>query len=364
MTVDLLARLDVRSIGTASPQDAARVALGLGVGVPQMVSAFYQAPTTIADEIPQATAVGIAELLRTLGCEVEVVEPTVPPPDPGPLLDVAVQVTDEERFEAIAAAAAEFLGCPDEEARRLLLAAPPVLVGQVSDASVASLRERLGDGAEVITSDPTTARYDLLLGECPATVRTRLLTDLRARDLDPAATGPWLLRGLSRQQADAIWATHRHVPGLRLADQDFYRFDVLLDAGRPDAAALAALTRAGIPSDVVPRLFDALPIIVAEGVSETAATTLIASLDEAGLEVHAELATFLQLAVRVTAWTSPSAARSVLRAAGLPDPPNTPPFTVGPWPALTARLVRTTLTRAGAEAELAEAAQGDTGSRS
>ena len=364
MTAVLLKRLDVTSIGTASPNDAARVALGLGVSVPTMVSAFYQAPSTIADGLEEATALDVAELMCSLGCTVEVVDADAPPPEPGPLLDAAVRVLDEERFEEIADAAAAFLGCPAEEARRLLLASPPVLIGQVSAATITALRDRLGTGVEVITSDPRTARFDLLLGESPPTVRARLVADLRAAGFDPSPTGPWLLRGLTAQEADGVWTAHRQVPGLRLANQDFYRFEVLLDAGRPGEAAASALTGAGIPAEIVPRLFENLPVIVADELTEAEATTLIATLAGAGLEAHAELATFLQLGVRVTGWSAPPSARAALQAAGIADPPASPPFTVGPWPELTARLVRTLLLRAGAEADIADAELIDAGGRS
>lgn len=354
MATEPLKRLLIRSIGAASPQDAAQVALGLGVTVPAMLRAFYQAPSTLADELPEPTAVAIAEVLSSLGCEVEVVDQDGPPPAPGPLLDVAVRVLDESRFELIVAAAAAFLGCPDEDTRRLLLASPPVLIGQVSPATVEALRRRLGAGAEVITSDPAAARYDLLLGDCPAPVRARLLTDLRARGIDSSPTGPWLVRDLTKQQADSIWDAHRRVPTLRLANQDFYRFEVVLDGGHPDDAAITALASAGIPADVVPRLFDALPIIVAEELPVPEAKRLLAALAAAGLEAHAALTTFLQLSVHITDWSSPPPARAALVAVGISDPPTAPPFAVGPWPELTARLVRGMLLRAGAEADLAD----------
>lgn len=364
MPAEILRRLVIRSIGTASPRDAARVALGLGVDVPEMVRAFYQAPTTLVENLPEATALAVAEVLSSLGCEVEVGAPDAPPPASGPLLDVAVRVTDEERFAAITLAAADFLGCPEEEAHRLLLASPPVLVGRVSPATVEALRRRFGDGADVITSDPTTARYDLLLGDCPAPVRARLVADLRARGHAPTTTGPWLLRGLTKQQADDVWNGHRRVPTLQLANQDFYRFEVVLDSGRPGDAATAALTAAGVPAETVPLLFTALPLIVADELPGADAERLLAALAAAGLEAHAELSTFVQLGVHVTAWATPAPARAALAAAGIADPPTATPFTVGPWPDLTARLVRTMLTRAGAEARLADAAQIDAGARS
>ncbi|ATG50809.1 hypothetical protein CFK38_04165 [Brachybacterium vulturis] len=355
MATDSTKRIDIVSVGDASPHDAARVALGLGVSVPDMVRAFYQSPATLVDGIDEPLACALSDVLASLGCEVQVAEQDAPAPRTGPLLDVAVRVTDESRFERIAAAASTFLGCADDEARRLLLASPPVLVGQVSAATVEALQRRLGDGAEVITSDPSIARYDLLLGDCPAPSRSRLLSDLRAQGHDPAASGPWLLRDLTGTEAHDIWSTHQRIPSLRITNQDFYRFELVLDGGRPDEDGLAALLATGVPADVVPQLFDSLPIIVADELPDTEVKRLLSLLTAAGLEAHATLATFLHLGVRVTDWRSPTPARAALVAAGVADPPTTPPFTVGPWPDLTARLVRGMLQRSGAEADLTDA---------
>lgn len=347
-------RLVVRSIGTASPRDAARAALGLGVDVPTMVRAFYQAPAIITEGLPLHTAHEVAEVLRALGCEVEAVAADGPPPGPVPLRDVAVQVRDERRFEAIAAAAAGFVGCGEEEARRLLLATPPVLVGQVSPASIEALGERVGEGADVLVSDPATTRYDLLLGDCPAPARARLVAALRAAGHSPGVDGPWMLRDLSREEADEIWEAHSRVPGLRLADQAFYRYEVLLDDGSPGEAADAVLTGVGVPPELVPRLFDELPLVIADGCTAQEAAALLEQLAGAGLVAHAELSTFLQLAVRVTGWTTPARVRAALRSAGATEDPGDPPFALGPFAALTARLMRDLLLRAGADAELEE----------
>lgn len=347
-----LKRVVIRSIGTAVPADAARVALGLGVGVPQVVAAFYRAPTALVDRLDEPTAAAMADLLDSLGCLTEVVPSDAPLPQPAPLLDVAVHLTDEDRFDAVALAVSAFLGCPESDARRLLLATPAVLLGGVSPATVEALRARLGEGVSVLASDPRLARYDLLLGDCPAVQRARLTADLRARGLEPATDSPWLLRGISKEQADQIWAVHQRTPGLQVVNQDFYLFEVVLDAGSPTPSATAALTGAGVPAGVVPQLFDALPIIVADGLSDQAAKELIAELATAGLTAHGELVTFAHLGVQVLGCANPDALRSALRAAGVQNPPATPPFVLGPWPELAARLLRRELVRIGAHAEL------------
>lgn len=362
MAGESLTSIVVTSIGTAGPSDAASVALGLGVSVPQVISAFYRAPSTLVDQVPAATGTAVAEFLRSLGCEVEIISSDSPPPESVPLLDVAVHVTDEDRFDVVTAAAATFLGCPVDEARRLMLATPPVLLGSVSSATVEALRLRLGAGVSILTSDPALASYDILLADAPSVQSSRFLTDLPKMGFDPA-TGPWVLRGLTKSQADAIWARHQRTPGLQITNQDFYRYEVVLDGGELTASTSAALTSAGVPVNIVPRLFTALPVIIADELPEQAAKDLIATLALDGLMAHAELATFLQSHVRVTAWTSPAKALATLRAAGLQNPPQKTPFMVGPWPELTARLIRSMLTSAGADAELFDAELVDVGGR-
>jgi hypothetical protein len=159
---------------------------------------------------------------------------------------------------------------------------------------------------------------------------------------------------VSKDEADAIWATHQRMPGLQIANQDFYVFEVLLDAGQPSPAAIAALTEAGVPREVVPRVFDTMPIVVASELRESSALLLIAALSDAGLEAHAELTTFLQLGVRVNHWPSREATRAVLQDAGIHDFPEVPPFVLGPWSELTARLIRSRLVRAGIAADLTD----------
>lgn len=331
-------RIVLTSIGAASPADAARVAVGLGVPVPGVVAAFYRAPAVLVDRVAEATATDVADLLRSLGCEVSVEPAEAVPPEQGTLLDVAVRVIDENDFDEVATALAGFVSTSAEEARRLLLGTPPLVLGGVTQPTVEALRARLGDSARVMISDPEVARYDVLIADGVGVQADRMRADLSTWGHDPAAAGPWLLRDLTKAQADRVWASYRRVSGLQVANQDFYRFEVVLDSwGRaPSPAVSRALIGLGVPDDLVGDVLAAAPIGVADELDHVQALAAVAALAEAGLDAHADLTTFLHLAVRVTVGP---AQRKIL----------------GPWPELTARVFCAQLRRNGVVAELIHA---------
>lgn len=336
--VDAGRRIVLTSIGTASPADAARVAVGLGVPVPGVVTAFYRAPAVLVDRVAEATADNMAELLRSMGCEVCVEPVDAVLPEQGTLFDVAVRVLDESAFEDVADALAGFIASSAEEARRLLLATPALVLGGVTEPTVAALRARLGEVAHVMISDPEVARYDVLLADGAGIQRDRVRADLLEWGHDPSPEGPWLLRDLTKAQADRVWATHRRVSGLQVANQDFYRFEVVLETGGQarSTAASQALIALGVPEGLVGDVLAAAPIGVADELDHDQALAAVAVLTQAGLEAHADLTTFLHLGVRVT------------EGAGLSR-------ILGPWPELTARVFCAQLRRSGGVAELIDA---------
>ncbi|WP_227418517.1 hypothetical protein [Roseitranquillus sediminis] len=355
-------RVTVTSIGTATPGQAASIAIGLGVPVQRVMAALYRAPTILVDGLQPEIAHRMAELLRDVGCEACVEDEAAPPPAKEPLFDVALHITDTGRHSAITESLGTFLGIDAGGAARLIAQQPGVVLGQVSGATVAALRERLGDGADLLASDPDTATYDVFLGDGDAASRTRLLGQLRRRGHTPLAERGCLLTGLDRAAADAIWAAHHRVAALRVINRDFLRFDVVLTGGAPTPEALATLASvAGIPETVLPRLFEALPITVIEALPNEALAGTMTALAQANLEVRADLMTFLHLGVEVT--SAPSRSRlartlSVLgaEAEGLsarPLPIRLPYL----MPELQARLLREALAAQGIEAMLFEAAE-------
>jgi hypothetical protein len=350
-------RLVFHSIGEAVPGNAAAIAVGLGVPVTPVMEALYRAPSVLVDGLSAEIGDRMRALLAELGCRVTLDPMSAPLPAPAPLHDVALHISDTARYPDIVAALAEFLGMPADDAARLVATPPGIVLGGVTRATVDALEARLGPGADLVASEPARALYDLFLGPCDGIVRTRLFADLRRAGLAPQADAGCILTGLTKAQADAVWAAHGRIGPLRLVNRDFLRFDLVLTGGVPSPAAIRALTdTAGIPPHIAPRLFDEGEITVMEALPHAGMAPAMEALAAAGLDIRADLVTFLHLGVDVVAAPQPRALRDALQAMGVAATDldlRRLPYRL-PWrlPELQARLVRDTLEAAGAQADL------------
>lgn len=185
-------RLVFHSIGGAVPGNAAAIAIGLGVPVTPVMEALYRAPSVLVDGLSAEIGDRMRALLSEMGCRVTLNPMTAPLPNPVALHDVALHVTDTARYGEIIAALAEFLGTPSEDAGRLVATPPGIVLGGVSRATIDALAARLGEGADLVASEPAKALYDLFLGPCDAVIRSRLFGDLRR-----AGFAPWRMRDAS-----------------------------------------------------------------------------------------------------------------------------------------------------------------------
>lgn len=356
-------RVVIRSVGSAVPASAASVAAGLGVPVRRVVEAFYRAPAVLVDQVSPEIADSMAKLLGELGYEADAEPETVPRLEPEQLFDVAVHVENVQQYAAIVAALSRFIGSSDEEAARLLSTPPAIVLGGVSAATVAALKVALGAGASVVHSDPDVAAYDLFLAQCEPRIADQVLADLRRRGHEPLGRGGCILTGLERVEADGLWAQHQKTGALRVVNRDFLRFDVVLTgpaAATPTAEQTAALTEvAGIPEAVVPAVFGELPITLMDAVPSADLPRILDALAAAGLEVSAELVTFLHLGLEIVAAESPRRLQGTLTELGilkagemLPRLPFRLPYHM---PELQARLMRDSLAGIGVRAMLVEA---------
>lgn len=352
-------RLVFHSIGGAAPGNAASIAMGLGVPVTPVMEALYRAPAVLVDGLSAEIGDRMRALLTDLGCRVTLDPMTAPLPEPAALHDVALHISDTARYGDIIAALAEFLGTPVADAARLVTTPPGIVLGGVSPATIDALADRLGPGADLVSSNPEPALYDLFLGPCDGVIRARLLSDLRRAGFAPIADAGCILTGLTKAQADAVWAAHGRVRDLRVVNRDFLRFDLVLTGGTPAPDALRALTDvAGIPAHIAPRLFDDGEITVMEAVPHADMAPALERLTAAGLSIRADLVTFLHLGIDVVAARNPRAVRDTLSAMGLETTEHDLrrlPYRL-PWrlPELQARLLRDTLEAAGARSDLVD----------
>ncbi|MEM9059526.1 MAG: pectate lyase [Pseudomonadota bacterium] len=355
-------RVVITSVGSAVPASARSVAVGLGVSVQSVLNAFYKAPVVLVDGLSRDIAEKMSALLTQIGCKVQVQAELDPAPAPAILYDVALHVTDPARYGEICRAIGGFVGAGEEDAARLVSTPPGIVLGGVSRATADALANRLGDGAELALSRPEEALYDVFLGACDGPVRSRLFADLKSRGFEPVADQGCILTGLDKATADQLWTAHRAGGRIQIVNRDFLRFDIVMTGGADSPAARTALTEiAGVPDSVVPDLFRMSPITVMEAVASRDLEASFAGLADAGLELRADLLTFLHLGVAIVGTDDPHATLKTLTELGLWQQAAMPPLPWrAPWhmPELQARILRNTLERAGAHVDLIDPPEG------
>jgi hypothetical protein len=356
-------RLVVTSIGRATPGLHQALAKVLPFPSQTLLARLYQAPSILLDEISPELGHRIAQVLREAGLEVAI-EPGDAPFEAGVGdREVALHVSDPSRFRAAIVEVAAFLGCAPARATQLLWQSPAVLVGRVSEATVAALRQRLEPlGVELDVSTPDTARYDVLVADTSPGVRARVIAALRAEGLTVEAAGPLAALGITRAQADAVWRRlDRGVP-VRLLDHAFQRFDVRLDAAPDTPVVRERLVQAtGMPASVAVRVLQRLPVVLHQGIRHAEVPARLQALAEVGARATAHLVTFQSFDVvveHVADLPATAAAIASLVEAPIdelaPELRRLPLRLPGPFSALRARCLRHELHAVGARVRLEE----------
>ena len=284
----------VRSIGRASPAVCQQIGAVLSLPAAAIIKRIYQAPAVLMEGLNYDDGCKIRHVLDEAGLVVDL-EPE--PVDIGPaaaLFDVAVHIQDIEEFTEVQARLAEFLGCQPEEAERLLETPPGVVLGDVSEATVQALAQRLdGLSTNVAHADKQQSLYDLFLLEADRAVRSAMLRDLRTsgETCDNSAHAV-IHRGLSYDAAAAIWRRYQSTGSFRVINQAFEQWDIVLDGSDGSIASLDALSlAAGIPREVCPKLMGHLPLVVEESVSNAALQKRLQIYANGRLDVRAVLTT-------------------------------------------------------------------------
>lgn len=357
-------RVVVTTIGTARPAAAAAVSKGLGLPPEQVVACLYKAPSVLVDSVEPALADKLVGLLSGIGLGVRVESDTAPVPEPEPSLDVALYVRDAAAVVEVAGALSAFLGTPPEQALELVVTPPGVVLGGVSPATVDALQAQLPpESVDVVASCSETALYDLFAADAPAVVLDGLRRDLAARGIDVLEVGGLLASGLDYETGTALWRRHQASGAIRLLNQAFERFDLVL-TGSGDAAAraeqLEALTRlAGVPAELAADVLANLPITLEEGIPHDVLPERLGEYAEAGLQVSARMTTFQHVGVRVLDCEDPHATARALSDFGLLEAevplPALPFRPNGVLPELQARMLHAALAGLGTRIEFVEA---------
>lgn len=355
-------RVVVRSIGQAAPASAKSIALGLGVSLQSVLDVLYRAPSVLVNQISFDLAEQMQELLTGLGYEIQV-EPCSQPFIPvGEKYDIAGYITDVQAYDRVLSELGSFLGMTAADTSKLLTTPPGVILGSVSQATLTALAKRLGDGIELIASNPQTARYSVFSATDSVEQAQRTRLELHRRGYAPIANQGCLLVDLDKSEADKLWFAFQKTNTLRIINQDFLRFDVVMTEpgqGLTPEANTVLRDLIGIPEHIIPKLFTNTPITLIEALPNQQVQSTLLSLTKAGLCVRADLISFTPLALKITDTRAPRQLQRTLQSLGLldsmkgvlPELPFQLPYAL---PELQARVVHSALEAAGTVAELVE----------
>lgn len=336
------ADLLLRSVGTATPAAAAVLTQALGLPREFVVDAIYRAPARLLANLPHDDAQQLARLLHQCGLDAAVVDAgTAVTRHPG--LDVALTLTDHARADDVAQALARFIGTTAEAALDLILAPPGIVLGSVTQPTVDALQACLPPGAAtLITSRPDTSRYALFAPQLTPAQRAALPPHASAH-APLGADGSLACFDLSKAEADQLWRRLGMPQQIRIVNQDFLRFTLVLTAAPGDAAAGAkALAElAAVPPSAYQELSGLLPCPLVDGIGYHDLPARMGALTEAGFAVRADLETFAAWALEIR-----HASAQALAAVGLTAPA---PLVTAPMPVEQARLMRARLEALGAE---------------
>lgn len=302
-------RVVIRDIGSAGA--AALHGLSSAVDLPraEAVRRCLQAPSTLVDGLSAERARAVVGVLGEMGLNAAA-EPAESGFEEGVGdREVALVINDFRRCRELLQAVIALTGQAPQQAIATLRQTPCVLLGQLSAASVAALRERFAAcGASLDQSQSERARYDLLLqtesaaaaadferfartaGQLPLRSQAGGRHSLVATDLQPdAARELWREAGERRLDCQIV-------------NQDFQRFDIRLQAA-PAAqhAALAELLEreCAIPASKFPRLVGHLPLVVARQRSRAHCLALLAALQALGVAAEAEMTASLRFDLQI-----------------------------------------------------------------
>ncbi|MEH6686561.1 MAG: hypothetical protein V7693_04795 [Halopseudomonas sabulinigri] len=313
-------RVVIESVGSARPGLAGLLARQLGLPASRVANALYRAPSVLLEDLPPAQAQGLANILQQAGLHVRVEASHLPSPQTDTLLDIALYVRDISQLSACCQRLSQFLGCRPEAALNMLMTAPGVVLGDVSEATAAALSALLTDlDVELLCSTRALARYQLLINRAPGPSLDSLLHDLRLQGIRYDADSCEVLETLDTKQALYLWRRHQAAGGIRLLDLTFMRYDLSLTNVSADSDTRQLPMLAGLPPELIDCVLDNLPVVVEEGVATQALASRLDAWRAAGMPVEVTPVTLRQSRLLLPKAGNAAGAIGLLQQAGLVD---------------------------------------------
>lgn len=354
-------RLTVVSIGTATATAAKVIASGLNAPVEKVAEKLYRAPSVLAENLTQEMGQQLATLIQNMGIEIKIESNDLPPPLPSELFDISIQIADIQYLPQIVEQLSPFLGVDEASVVSLLITPPAIILGSVSTATLSSLNNRLNfPGVTIVSSRPISAKYDLISAPLTMHQSQQLNRFLQRLQLSLRNNENLCLTNLDYSTAQSIWKHFGHNLPLKIINQEFYRYDLLLNSLPPptEKAAQKYLQETiGISPDDYPSVQPHLPLVIKESMSHIDANTQEAEFAMNGLDIEKVNITFQRLRIQIHEAKDIASVNSLLQQLGLMDAPlKTLPYITQDTSETYARFAKYLLESSGASVSYQECA--------
>ncbi|HTV17374.1 MAG TPA: hypothetical protein VMG12_01845 [Polyangiaceae bacterium] len=283
----------MRSIGTASAGIIGSLRRLRATTDGELAGLLYRAPSELVSGLNQDTGQKLIGILSQAGLDVALLPEGASCEAGRGEYEVALVLHEFDRMLAVLEEVMRFTGVDAETAQRLVCASPAVLVGQVSEATVAALRQRFTAlGVEVDASRTKDATFDVAVeapeGSLTPSLDRRLASaqPLTGADGKPGPNGErqFMLPGLDAAAANELWSeASRTAIKVRVLNRDFQRFDVRLEAAPASPEMLQLLIdTTGMSVGAAERVVARVPFILAQNVGGTRMLELLQAVERLG----------------------------------------------------------------------------------
>lgn len=357
-------RILITSVGTARPSASAAIAKGLGLPVATVVARLYSAPAILIDKIDESIATQMVNLLISIGYSAEVQNTNAPTPVTAILYDVAIYLEDARKFQHAVKKLSGFVGISEADASQMILSPPGIVLGSVSKVTIQALSDQMGSDISILSSPADTALYSFFLNQETSTiVYKRIVDDIKKAGYAIENTTDLVAANIDHRTAKELWQRYQSTGTLKVINQDFIRFDLILQKAKnnqaPDPGQMKVMqSLAGVPADMVEEVIASAPITLMESVPQAKIAQYSKAFSEQKLSVDAVMITFQTLGLEILSIPDRVSIANILQSFGLhqeghplPPPPLQIPVAI---PEIQARVIRAVLEDAGAEVNLVE----------
>jgi len=302
----------IQSVGSATPSVGKTLSDLLEVDPQIIARLLYCTPSVLAKEIEESLARKIETILAEAGIEVRIQEKDDPLPPPPQLYELAVHVDDIRKFPEVNKALSEFLGCTEQEALKLMLTDPSIVLGGVSLSTAEALKNKIN--AEVLASNPQTDLYTLkIIGEDQSLLKE--ITQVLQKTSIKTKPNQKVFENIDHKTSQVIWSRFQQTGNIKLMNQSFQRYDILLHEFdvENEEQKNCLLHGVGMPENIIYILSDNMPVVLDESVDNMMRIEKMKTYAEAGLTCSYHPLLFQDYNIMIHEIESPEKTKEVIK---------------------------------------------------